>query len=433
MSGIVEQVACTICGCVCDDLRISVDRGRIVRAERACRLAESWFLEQGTRSPAAAEIEGRPAPVEEAVVRAAGILRDARSPLIFGLSRSSTEGQQAAVRLADSLGATIDSTASLCHAPSIVALQQVGEQTCSLGEVRNRADLVIYWGCDPMETHPRHLERYAADPIGEFVPEGRAGRTIVVADTAPNSSSASADLFLRIDPERDFDAFWVLRCLVRGLPVDARGDWGADYDQLADLAERMKSCRFGIVFFGLGLSQTRLGHLNVAALLRLVRDLNDHTRFYARRMRIMGDVSGADCVLTWQTGYPFSVNLASGFPRYNPGEFSAQGLLERNEVDACLFVGSEGADWFSSRARENLRKIPTICLDYPMVTSIDAPAVRFTTAVYGVHRSGTAYRMDEVPIPLKFILPSDYPSDGEILSQILAAVAPRLTTVASAP
>jgi formylmethanofuran dehydrogenase subunit B len=44
--------------------------------------------------------------------------------------------------------------------------------------------------------------------------------------------------------------------------------------------------------------------------------------------------------------------------------------------------------------------------------------VRFTTAVYGVHRPGTAYRMDEIPIPLRPFLASDYPSDGEVLRMI---------------
>ena len=91
----------------------------------------------------------------------------------------------------------------------------------------------------------------------------------------------------------------------------------------------MKTCRSGVVFFGLGLSQSGLGHLNVEALLRLVTELNAHTRFYARRMRVQGDVAGADSVLCWQTGYPFSVNLSRGYPRYNPGEYSANDLLER--------------------------------------------------------------------------------------------------------
>ena len=52
------------------------------------------------------------------------------------------------------------------------------------------------------------------------------------------------------------------------------------------------------VFFGLGLTRHGLPHANVEALLRLVTDLNAHTRFVARRMRVPGDVAGADSVLS---------------------------------------------------------------------------------------------------------------------------------------
>ena len=146
---------------------------------------------------------------------------------------------------------------------------------------------------------------------------------------------------------------------------------------------------------------TGSGQHNVEALLLLVRDLNDFTRFTARRMRVPGDVTGADTVLIWQTGYPFSVNFARGYPRYNPGEFSAQSMLERGEVDACLLVGSEGVARFSPQAVAALRQIPVVVLDYPTVPSFVPPTVRFTTAVYGIHRPGTAYRMDGIPIPLR--------------------------------
>jgi formylmethanofuran dehydrogenase subunit B len=247
---------------------------------------------------------------------------------------------------------------------------------------------------------------------------GRSGRTVVVADVRPTPTTEAADLFLPVEPGRDFEALWTLRSLVRGLPVEATPSTGAPLRLLKVLAERMKSCRFGVVFFGLGLSMTGLGHRSVEALLLLVRDLNDFTRFYARRMRVQGDVTGADNVLAWQTGYPFSVNLARGYPRYNPGEFSAQDLLERAEADACLLVGSEGVTRFSPAAVARLRQIPTITLDYPSVESVVPPAVRFTTAVYGIHRPGTAYRMDEIPIPLRAFLPTHYPSDGDVLTGI---------------
>src|SRR5262245_35200551 len=96
MMALAENVACTVCGCVCDDLKIGLNGDRITRAEGACALAEPWLLAQNTRRPPPAEIDGRPATLDEAAVRAAEILRAARSPLVYGLSRSSTEGQRAA-------------------------------------------------------------------------------------------------------------------------------------------------------------------------------------------------------------------------------------------------------------------------------------------------------------------------------------------------
>ena len=150
MTRVVDNVACTVCGCVCDDLRVTVEGGRIVQAEGACKLAEPWYAAQETVQPPPAEMNGHAASVQEAVSRAASILLLSRSPLIYGLSRSSTEGQREAVHLADRIGATIDTTASLGHGRSVMAVQEAGECTCTLGEVKNRADLVIFWGTNPV-------------------------------------------------------------------------------------------------------------------------------------------------------------------------------------------------------------------------------------------------------------------------------------------
>ncbi len=413
-----RNVACTVCGCVCDDLVVTVDGGRVVRADGACRLAEPWLLAQNTRRPPAASVEGRPAPPEEAVARAAEILRSACAPLVYGLSRSSTEGQRAALSLAERIGATIDTTASLCHGPSIMAIQEAGESTCTLGEIKNRADLIVYWGSDPVESHPRHLERYSADARGRFTPRGRADRTLVVVDVRPTATAEEADLFVPVEPGRDFEVLHALRALVRGAALAADGPVGAPAELLGELAGRMKACRYGVVFFGLGLSMTGAGHRNVEALLLLVRDLCDHTRFFARRMRVQGDVTGADTVLLWGTGYPFGVNLSRGWPRYNPGEFTAHDMLERGDVDACLLVGAEGTARFPEAALAHLRRIPTVVLDHPTADDPVPAAVRFTTAVYGVHRAGMAFRMDGVPIPLRGFLATDYPTDADVLRTI---------------
>ncbi len=326
------------------------------------------------------------------------------------------------MRLAELIGATIDTTASRGHAPSVMAVQQVGESTCSLGEVKNRCDLVIFWGCNPVETHPRHLERYAADCAGLFTPGGRRDRTLVVVDVQPTATSQASDLFIPVNSGQDFELLWALRSLLRGLPLDAASVGGTPRAVIHDLYERMTGCRNGIIFFGFGLARRPAAHLAIEALVRLVTELNARTRFYVRRLRGSGDVTGADNVLAWQTGYPFSVNMARGYPRYNPGEFSANDLLEQGEPDVCLFVGSLGARRFTPLARSHLERTPTIVLDPPAGASEMPSTVRFTTSVYGVHRPGTAYRMDEIPIPLRAALPAHYPSDADVLKALAETI-----------
>ena len=417
---LLTNIACTRCGCVCDDLQVEIRDGAIHRIQPGCALAEEWFRQAGQPATAApAEIDGQPAALTDAIQRSAELLQSAKLPLFFGLSRSSTDGQRAVCELADQLGGIIDTTASLGHGPSIVAFQSAGESTSTLGEVRHRSDLIIYWGCDPLRTHPRHMQRLV-DAGGLAVPEGRAGRHVVVVDSQRTVTADRADQFLQAEAGSDLEIFSALRLLLTGRQLRTRPVGGLPQDVLQQLADRMKAARYGAVFFGVSIAQGRCGHATVEALLRLVTDLNQWTRFVVRRMRVPGDVTGADSVLCWQTGFPFSVSLTRGFPRYGPGEYSAENLLAAGEPDCVVLVGGERVPRFSAAARRHLDKVPVILLDPSFAEVHVRPAVRFRTAVYGIHRRGTAYRMDEVPIPLRQLLPSDLPSDDEVLRAVRA-------------
>lgn len=416
------DIACTRCGCVCDDLRVTVRNNLVQDFSPGCVLAAPWFQSLGqVPSAVGAEIRGTPAHTDDAVQQTAELLTRSRSPLFFGLSRSSTDGQRAVCELADELGATIDTTASLGHGPSIMAFQAAGECTSTLGEVRHRSDLVIYWCSDPATSHPRHLERIV-DAAGLAVPRGRSGRRLIVVDSARTATAEAADQFIQIDRGKDFEVLWALRLLIRGRELHQPMIGGVPVEVLKGLCEQMKASHYGALFFGVQLAEGATGHASVEALLRMGTELNEFTRFVVRRMRVPGDVTGADSVLCWQTGYPFSVSLNRGYPRYNPGEYSAESMLANGEADCLVLVGGERVSRFSEKAQQRLSEIPVILLD-PAGVHWNFPVdVRFNTAVYGIHRRATAYRMDEVPIPLRQILKSDLPSDDEILRAVLSVV-----------
>jgi formylmethanofuran dehydrogenase subunit B len=411
------DVACTVCGCVCDDLEVDVSAGCITQARGTCRLSEPWFaaLSSPIDRPAAV-VEGKPVGISEAIERAADILHASKAPLIWGLTRSSTAGQRAAIALTEQIGGTIDTPLST-KPHAALAFQKVGQSTCTLGEVRNRADLVIFWRANPVLTHPRHLERYSVEPQGLFVPRGRPDRTVVVVDSATTETGELADAFLQIEPDYEQSAIETLRALVKSEDVTATSIGDELLKRLRELAARMTACNYGALFVG-GQGGTAGGTGTTEALFTLTAELNKSTRFTVHSLGESSGLVGAENVLTWQTGFPFAVNFAKGYPRFDPQAFSANALLERGEVDACVLVGSESVQQLSPEAAERLRRLPTITLDYPNAQPGLAATVQFTTAIYGIHAAGTAYRMDGVSIPLRKILATEYPTDDEVLNDI---------------
>jgi formylmethanofuran dehydrogenase subunit B len=424
---VIENVVCSFCGCLCDDIVVEVDDGRIARVRKVCANGRGLFThyDPATSRPT---VDGREVAWEEAVAEAAQILDGADSPLIYGLSSTATEAQRKAVALADKLGAMIDTTSSVCHGPTGLAMQAVGEPTCTLGEVRSRADLLVFWGCNPAVSHIRHFARYSVTPKGMLTPQGRRDRTVVVVDVRPTASTRAADLFLQVQPGADFEVLATLRALVQGAEIEAEtvgglpSVGGLPLAQLQDLVERMKACRFGVAFMGMGLTQSRGRDLNVSELFTLVAELNQYTRFSVIPMRGHGNVAGADQVLTWQSGYPFAVSFARGYPRYGPGEFSTVDVLARGEADAALILASDPVAHFPSAAARQLERIPTIVLDPMPTLTAQVARVVFPTACYGVDAAGTAYRMDGVPIRLRPVLPSARPTDVDVLEWIIEAV-----------
>ena len=84
----------------------------------------------------------------------------------------------------------------------------------------NRADLVIFWGGNPADCHPRHFTKYSLTPKGKHVPLGRKGRTMVLVDVRETPSVRFSDIFLQVRPSKDFEVITTLRALVKNQPVD---------------------------------------------------------------------------------------------------------------------------------------------------------------------------------------------------------------------
>jgi formylmethanofuran dehydrogenase subunit B len=238
-------------------------------------------------------------------------------------------------------------------------------------------------------------------------------------------SVRAADQFLQIRPGADFEFLTVLRAIVRDQRVNADllAATGVTLDQATALVSQMKRARFGVFFFGTGLTQTRGRHMNVAALHSLTMAMNAYTKFAAVPMRDLGNEAGADNVMSWLTGYPVGVDFRRGYPRSNPGEFTAVDLLARGEVDAALIVAADPWSTMPQAAVDHLERIPHVIIDRAAAAPRPTARVQFTTASPGINAPGTAYRMDWVPVSVRTVVGSSQVTDEDVLGRIRHALA----------
>jgi len=472
---VVKAVTCPVCGSLCDDIELTVENGRIVKVKNGCAMCEAKFLgycgEHRVLKPMIRKNgELVKTTLKEAVRRAAEILAEANYPVLYGWSNTSCEAISVGIELAEEVGGVIDNTSVVCHGPSILSIQDVGIPSCTLGQIRHRADLIVYWGSNPWSAHPRHIERYTAfsegrfeksawrsyvnkvkalvgkkkfqstikrlfvkkpppvpPPVSEYKPYpsiAKEGRKLIVIDVRRTKSAEIADYFVQVEPNKDYELLQALRALVRDQELEVDKVAGVPVEYLEEIADVMVSCDFGALFFGLGLTMSSGKLRNIDAALSLIRDLNMRTKFVIMPMRGHFNVTGANTVFTWQTGYPYAVDFSLGYPRYNPGETSVVDVLLRKESDAALIVASDPVSNFPRKAAEHLVENPLVVIDPHMNVTAQMADVLIPSAFVGIEASGTAYRMDHVPIPLKKVVdpPRGILPDEEILRRILAEV-----------
>ncbi len=424
----VQDVVCTACGCMCDDLRLTVRANRVTAVEPPCPVAESFLLREPEALNSPCLVEGRPAELDAALKRAAEILEAASAPLVMGLERATVETQRRSVEIADRLGAFLDPTdeqgRSRCHA----AVQTVGAVTATLGEVAARSELVVYWNVDPATTHPRHLERFARHAFTAGAPPVTPRRVIAVGTGRSKTAEASDD-FLSLKSSGDVAALATIRALIQDRecdPSQIEAQTGAPLEQWAYLAQRLKLSSYSVLFYEPSVHDPGGPDALSQAIAELAIDLHRHTRAVALRLGAPWNAVGAAQVLTWQTGFPAAVSFAPGYPVYLPGEASAQTLLERGEVDAALIIGADPAAHISAAARASLATIPTVVIDDRLSETARSADVAMFAARFGIETTGTVFRSDGVALPLRGAVTAMLPDAESLLIQLLQKISPSL-------
>ncbi len=387
---------CAGCALLCGDVSWARTVSNSWQSSPRCELADTWFNAKRLTSVI---VDGRPASLADAVSEIAKLLQASSMPTFYGYQHASNETIRAALALADRTGGFLDSATSTMHGASILAVQTVGKISCTLGEIRDRGDFVLYWGCDPASELPRLSERLTNPSPSTNSPwPAPPAKYQVVVDARETQSAQRANESIRLRTGSDLDALTVLRGLLAGISQnesDVQARTGVSLAIWHQLLDRMKSARYGAILFGSQLMREGLGALECTAIHTLARDLNQHTAFVCRAMPAAGNSIGSDSVHLWTTGFSHAINLQADGPRYQPTARAIPQLIAEQLTDLLVVI-----DGTIPASLDKLlpSSIPVIWISPTPPPDDISPRVIIHTAQVGLDSSGGMYRFDDVPL-----------------------------------
>lgn len=400
---------CPFCALLCDGYGLAADGDRLALVGSDCPRARAGLAQFGAAPIAAAGAPPRIGPqavaLDAALDEAARRLSQSRQPLFGGLA-TDVDGARALYPLACATGAILEPAGGETLMHSLRALQDRGNFTTTLAEVRNRADLIVCIGSSPRERYPELWRRVG---IGEALVEQRdivfLGAPVdPVLENLPHTRARSVAL------EGDlFDGVAQLAALVNERRIDAT-------PELAALAAALRAARYAVLVVETSKLPAQ-GALIMESLNAVVGALNRTTRAASLPLGGNDGLAAVNYTIAWLSGMPLRSRAGPLGLEHEPQRFGAERLLADGSVDALLWITSFGPEPAVPTAT-----LPTVVLGHPG-TRVPDGAVFLPVATPGIASPGHLVRTDgSVTVPLVAVKQDALPTVAELLKQLTARV-----------
>ena len=403
---------CPFCPLLCDgfDVDRSVRPWRLVGSD--CPRALAGLAAFGDGAPAATpSIDGRPVALEAAIEAAARLLGASRQPLFGGLG-TDVAGARALYRLAAATGAICDPAGGAALMHGLRSLQDRGQFTTTLAEVRTRADVIVCLGASPTARHPEFFRRIG---IGEGGLERHVAFVGVEADAALARAEHTGVESIAL-PGGLHEGVAQLAALVAQRTVrDAP-------PALAALAERLRAARYAVLVTDAAALPAH-GALLLELLERLVATLNQTTRAGWLPLGGGNGAATVNQVFAWLSGLPLRSRVGPRGLEHEPYAYDAARLLADGAVDALLWVSS-----FGPEPALPATTLPRVVLGHPASAPPPGPAttVFIPVSTPGIGTAGHLFRTDGVVLlPLVPLEADALPSVAAVASKLAAALPAR--------
>ena len=405
---------CPFCPLACDHLRVDVGAASLSLQGGVCARASLALAQHANQTvPGLAELDGQHCAPPKAITAAARLLTSSRQPLFAGLG-TDVSGARALYSLANATGAICDAAGGAALMPGLRALQDRGQFTTTLAEVRTRADVIVFIGGLPTGLAPLVRERFG---LGEA---GQLARHVVVLGPEPQDAAQLAawtgagvsveSIALQGDL---FSTLSILLALLADRTVPAASQ------ALGSLAQRLRAARYGVLV-GAPQRLPAQAALIIEAVHHAVGELNRNTRAAALWIGGGNGAATVNQVFTWLSGLPLRSRAGPHGLEHEPLCFDTQRLLADKAVDALLWVAS-----FDAELAPPPNQLPMIVLGPPaLAVACRRPGTVFiAVSTPGIGCDGDVFRTDgTVLMPLHAVRRDALPSVADVAKGLLLAL-----------
>jgi formylmethanofuran dehydrogenase subunit B len=415
---VFDNVPSPFCGITSDDLRIAVDGLNIRVLENGDSVTCSGFEQPIT--DVTPRVAGQPASLEQAIQRAAGLLKGSHLPVFSGFGTDVNE-TRAALSLIERCGGVFDQLKAPAGLRNLLVLSDSGWMTTTLAELKNRVDVLVVFGADIEAAFPRFFERFIWVEETLFGSDA-SQREIIFIGQAPSGNAASSPdgrppkilPCLAADLPRVAAA---LSALAGGARLQAESVGGIAISDLQTVVDRLKAAQYSVVTWAAGQLDLDHAELTVQQICKAVVALNKDTRCAGLPLGGQNGDRTASQVAAWITGYPTRISYARGYPEYDPVHNEASKLLADGEADVLFWVSS------LSSTPPPVTSAPTVVIGRSGIGLEQEPEVYIPVGVPGIDFPGHIYRCDSVvALPLYQLRQSDLPRAAQVLQAIERAL-----------
>ncbi len=398
---------CCGCSCLCDDISYFLKDGKILRTLNLCEVAmkrlHTVYDTDQLPAPSAAELDAN-------IKKAAGILSKNSPCLILGADGMGETVIESSGNLAKKTGGLLLPWMYPHIHRFYSAASRLTWASALLDEVRDQADMVVMWRCDPLNTHHRHLSRYSLFARGRHTERGHSDRNFAAIASEKPFIERLCQQYFEMENEKDVQFLLALMS-----PPRAEAPKQRDFSLLVNAVTR---CSYIAIF----VDPSKMTDIGLETMFELCGTINSEGK---KRMIIMP---------LWSAG----ANTA-GFIQYclesagNPwgADFSGKGIIGdlpsswddiASKIKSVIMFESGPEGGHRQKMPGPLSGKPKIIIT-PFKQGPETTAdVVIPVAMPGIETSDMFFRADGLPLgaqKLPGFVPSQYSVGESVIRRII--------------